>query len=180
MIAFQFLDSKSVKISLSVLAVISIIVGIYLMIFGWRLFKISALIVGLILGFLIGFWIIISSVPEKYNWAPWVAYAVGSVLGLILAIIMFRNPVFGIMFMGNQNFQKKKKQKLTKKIIKKKGSALGFLIGSILFTVALARTKFVYAYWICVGNFIFYIIYIFLFFILNYLYLFFILNFILL
>jgi len=125
----QNLNQRSVQISLGVIAGFAIAIGIYLEILGWRLFKISCFVIGLVLGFLIGFYAVIVGISSSVDWAPWVAIAVGIAAGLFLGIIMFCSPIIGIILMG---------------------ATIGVLIGSLVYTIALARTGFIYAFWIAI------------------------------
>jgi len=125
----QNLNQKSVQISLGVIAGFAIAVGIYLLILGWRLFKISCFVIGLILGFILGFYAIIAGINSDVSWAPWLAIGVGIAVGLLLGIIMFCSPIVGVLLMG---------------------ATIGVLIGSLVYSIAIARTGFVYAYFICI------------------------------
>jgi hypothetical protein len=121
-----FLHLTSWKILFYILAPVAMLAGLILCFLGWRLFRITSLMLGLFFGLTIAGMVILISVflaceatkPENvadfWNWSHectfhyltsnayvgWVTSMSGLLFGLILAIVAYRKPSFGGVLIG--------------------------------------------------------------------------------
>ena len=114
---------------MSFLAGIQIAVGIFLVLFGFRLWKITSGVSGFLLGFFLAYYIII------YIWSttPNIAYiAMGSGLGagLLIGLFLFFFPSVALFIVA---------------------VAVGVVLGILIYDVALIHTGWQYAYFVAVG-----------------------------
>merc|ERR1711991_121487 len=122
----KFLHLTSWKVLFYILAPVAMFAGLLLCLFGWRLFRITSLVLGLFFGLTMAGIVILFSVflaceatkpdtaTDFWNWSHectftyltqnayvgWLASASGLIFGLGLAILAYRKPAFGGVLIG--------------------------------------------------------------------------------
>ncbi len=123
---FKVLHLTSWKILFFIIAPFAMVAGLLLTFLGWRLFRITSLVLGLFFGLLIAGMAILFSVfiaceatkpaavHDFWNWSHectfhfltansyvgWVASSIGLLFGLVLAILAYWRPTFGGVLIG--------------------------------------------------------------------------------
>jgi len=125
--AGKFLDLTSWRILFYIIAPVAMVAGLLLCFFGWRLFRLTSLVLGMFFGLSVAGIVILFSVflaceatkpswahVDFWNWSHectfhyltanayvgWIASVSGLLFGLILAITAYRKPSFGGVLIG--------------------------------------------------------------------------------